>query len=332
MLKDCYAVLTAMVRRNASCAALLRQHINHFLSQSGLGLHASDLVVQLVRGNARACACVAEHHILRAIYRLSDRSAYRRLRRLRFLRAVVALPGACVVPRRAGLAVRCHPRCLVLPLTHTRVLPVCLPSWASDGGLVPRNQMLLVRGVCERRSALGLLGRLHSTQAAATLIELADSDVSLGVGIGHEEAGTGGGLERSPSEAMYYVSLLQLLALCAPNKLVYRNGMAMREGEEAALLCQAAVPLPGLMQVLQGTNSAVLKSAILRFVEQVYGAHVLASMPSAVVNTAQHAMPATGPTQPSPIQAILLDVAVCVDRYAGAIGLDAYRPVERRGM
>ena len=282
MLKDCYSLLSSMARRNADCAGLLRQHINHFLSQAGLGLHASDLVVELVTGNARACAGVAEHHILRAIHRLSDRSPYRRIRRIKFLRSVVAMP---------------------------------------DGSLVARNQMLVVRGVCERRSALGLLGRLHTQAARMTLVELADSDLLAA------NAGSGA------SEAAYYIHLLRLLALCAPNKLVYRNGMAKREGEEAALLCQAAVSLSGLAHVLRSTKSARLKAAILRFIEQVYGSSALGSAAGVQAAPSLRGVVAPGLLRGAGgvleegvecIQAIMLDVMACLSDYSAAADLPAF--------
>ena len=282
VLKDCYSLLSSMARRNADCAGLLRQHINHFLSQAGLGLHASDLVVELVTGNARACAGVAEHHILRAIHRLSDRSPYRRIRRIKFLRSVVAMP---------------------------------------DGSLVARNQMLVVRGVCERRSALGLLGRLHTQAARMTLVELADSDLLAA------NAGSGA------SEAAYYIHLLRLLALCAPNKLVYRNGMAKREGEEAALLCQAAVSLSGLAHVLRSTKSARLKAAILRFIEQVYGSSALGSAAGVQAAPALRGVVAPGLLRGAGgvleegvecIQAIMLDVMACLSDYSAAADLPAF--------
>ena len=282
VLKDCYSLLSSMARRNADCAGLLRQHINHFLSQAGLGLHASDLVVELVTGNARACAGVAEHHILRAIHRLSDRSPYRRIRRIKFLRSVVAMP---------------------------------------DGSLVARNQMLVVRGVCERRSALGLLGRLHTQAARMTLVELADSDLLAA------NAGSGA------SEAAYYIHLLRLLALCAPNKLVYRNGMAKREGEEAALLCQAAVSLSGLAHVLRSTKSARLKAAILRFIEQVYGSSALGSAAGVQAAPSLRGVVAPGLLRGAGgvleegvecIQAIMLDVMACLSDYSAAADLPAF--------
>ena len=50
------------------------------------------------------------------------------------------------------------------------------------------------------------------------------------------------------TEAAFYIGLLDLLSTCAPNRLVYRHGMAKRESEEAALLLQATIPMQGVQQ------------------------------------------------------------------------------------
>lgn len=332
--------------------------------QAGLGLHSSDLVTELVRGNADACKAIAVEHLVRAIQRLADPSARRRTRRLRFLRAVVVLP---------------------------------------DGALVKRNQMIVVRGICERPAALGALVNLHTADGVARLVALADADLMLKhtpvaaattappsvasshgsstdeeeqddisyartklrerqrasntaarqVNSSREEQATKGRVTKAEyilnvrHHGMQLVlctiqrhrptfdscvrlclhQLLHLLAVCSPNKLVYRGGVAVREDEEAAQLCAAAVSLQGLGAALRATHHAAMKVAILRFMqqvqrlllllllcmcgccwytllcdhagvihcEQVFGTHQLAMARSSSVGT------------PSPVQCLLLD-------------------------
>ena len=68
------------------------------------------------------------------------------------------------------------------------------------------------------------------------------------------------------SEADFYIGLLDLLAACAPNRLVYRNGLAKREHEEAALLLQASLPVQGVVSALLSVENWAVKLALLRYV------------------------------------------------------------------
>ncbi len=65
-------------------------------------------------------------------------------------------------------------------------------------------------------------------------------------------------------EAAFYIGLLDLLSTCAPNRLVYVNGMAKREHEEAALLLQAAIPVQGVVSALLSVDNWEVKAALLR--------------------------------------------------------------------
>jgi hypothetical protein len=67
------------------------------------------------------------------------------------------------------------------------------------------------------------------------------------------------------SEADFYIGLLDLLATCAPNRLVYRNGLAKREHEEAALLLQASLPVQGIVSALLSVDNWAVKAALLKY-------------------------------------------------------------------
>lgn len=99
--------------------------------------------------------------------------------------------------------------------------------------------------------------------------------------------------------------MLDLLTVCSPNKLVYRDGLATRESEEAALLVQAAIPLKGplprcvsvragnalfdvcvsfyfsgVVSALLSVDNFHMKAVLLRFLEQIWGSLALAVTPA----------------------------------------------------
>lgn len=69
----------------------------------------------------------------------------------------------------------------------------------------------------------------------------------------------------------YLLELFRLLSSCAPCKYVFANGRAKRESEESALLCQAAIPLHYVVELMCGVHlrQAYVKAAILSFMAQV---------------------------------------------------------------
>lgn len=110
------------------------------------------------------------------------------------------------------------------------------------------------------------------------------------------------GMELALSDtALVFARLVELLSACAPNKLAYRKGVAIRENEEAALIIQSAVPIQGTASVraamrrslciihtgvvsaLLSVSSWWMKAVLLRFLEQVWGTLPLSITPAVSV-------------------------------------------------
>jgi len=70
------------------------------------------------------------------------------------------------------------------------------------------------------------------------------------------------------------LGVLRLLHEAAPNQLVYDAGKAIRRHEEAARLIQASVDWRGILVLLVSVGSFDYKTALLRFLEQIFGSVV----------------------------------------------------------
>lgn len=343
VLRSAYALLASVARHNAAVCRELASHINHFLGHSGLRLHASRLVSELVRGNEDACKAIDASHIERAIEKLADSSPGQRIRHLLFLRSVSVLS-----------------------------------ETADETILVDANQMLVVRGLCEDSTALRLLGRLDHPRSLQRFVDLVDrimprkskrgapglgasavpavpGRLALSHSISESTTSTEGGGDDDDSEsdddgtnffgddetelrrlvrdeAQYYVTLLQLMTSCAPSRLVYRAGMAVRQAEEAAMLCRAALPLRYLVTALRSVHNSAMKSALLRFIERVHGYAALASGAHHSFHASELFNPVTAApaalehssTPLTPVQSILLDIAHAIDAFGTASEMSTF--------
>lgn len=137
ILREAYGLLTLIARHHPPTRLLLRAHLNFFLDHSSFKLRASDLVRVLVQDSADAAEALHTHHIQVVIGRLNDPVTRDRILRVQFLKSLVSV---------------------------------------EDGVLVKRNQMVVLRGLCEHPSVLGLLRRLDDEQQLRRFVNIANSD------------------------------------------------------------------------------------------------------------------------------------------------------------
>jgi hypothetical protein len=170
-----------------------------------------------------------------------------------------------------------------------------------DGSLVHRNQSLIVREICGNDGVLGYLRRLDDITVLRAFKNLVDSPSDSALPARDNSL---------TLEAQVFAELIELLSLCAPNRLVYRKGVAARESEEAALIIQAAIPITGAVSALLSVNNYSMKAVLLRFLEQVWGTVPLSITPAVNVTdlTPVGRLTSKPATAMSPIVIHLLEV------------------------
>lgn len=169
-----------------------------------------------------------------------------------------------------------------------------------DGSLVHRNQSLIVREICGNDGVLGYLRRLDDVHVLRAFKNMVDNANESRIGQ-HSTLSL---------EAQSFAELLDLLSKCAPNRLVYRKGVAARESEESALIIQAAIPITGAVSALLSVTNCGMKAVLLRFLEQVWGTVPLSITPAVNVTdlTPVGRLTSKPATAMSPIVIHLLEV------------------------